>query len=210
MRFEQTGGRYGDPAMIARRRTGTNDTVCETEFVICYYKSGLGKILELSYSLDMGDTGSEKDHSCKIEGEKWKGTLTQSYDSYDTADDYCVTTDNGRAFDQSCEFKVRLNPKNEGVRLTARVNREENGIQTGNVYVDGKKLAVPWHMVTYSEMARKGNRSFDGWFDSEYEIPKEYTRGKDQVTVKIEHVQSVKNELNSFCYWVYCYVPGNR
>ncbi len=209
MRFEQTGGKYGDKAMIARRRAGTNDTICETEFVVCYYKSPLGKMMELSDSLDVGNLESEKAHSCKIEGERWNGTLTQSYDSYDTADDYGVTTDNGRAFDQSCEFKVRLNPENAGVRLTSRINREGNGIQTGNVYVDGKKLALPWRVVTYSEMPRKGKRSFDGWFDSEYEIPGKYTKGKHEITVRIEHVQSVKDELNSFRYWVYCYAPND-
>jgi hypothetical protein len=209
MRFEQTGGKYGDAAMKARRRVGTNDTICETEFVVCYYKSALGKILDLSDSLDVGNLINEKAHSYKVEGEQWAGTLTQSYDSYDTADNYCETTDNGRAFNKYCEFKVHLNPKNEGVRLMARINRKENGIQTGNVFVDGKKLAIPWHIVTYSEMPKKKDRSFDGWFDNEYEIPKEYTQGKDYITVKIEHVQSVKNELNNFYYWVYCYMDTN-
>jgi len=48
-------------------------------------------------------------------------------------------------------------------------------------------------------------RSFDRWYDAEYEIPQKFTRSKDHVTVKIEYVQAVKNELNSFYYWVYCY-----
>ncbi|MEN6323626.1 MAG: DUF2961 domain-containing protein [Proteiniphilum sp.] len=205
MRFEQTGGIYGNPAMMARRRMGTNDTICETEFVVCYYKSGLGKSMQLSDSLNIGDKRSEEIHAFNIKGQTWEGSLTQSYDSYDTADDYCVTTDDGRSFDQSSEFKVRLDPDNKGVRLIARVNRMENGIQTGNVYVDGKKMAVPWHIVTYSEMSKRGKRSFDGWFDTEYEIPSKYTRGKNEITVKIEHVKSIKKELNSFYYWIYCY-----
>jgi hypothetical protein len=115
------------------------------------------------------------------------------------------TTDDGRAFDKYCEFKVRLDPKNGGVRLRSRINREGNGIQTANVYVDGKKLDMPWHVVTYSDMPKRGKRSFDGWFDSEYEIPAVYTRGKSRITVRVEHVRSVKNELNSFFYWIYCY-----
>jgi hypothetical protein len=90
-----------------------------------------------------------------------------------------------------------------------RINRSGNGLQTGTVYVDGKKLPVPLHVITYSDMQKKGDRSFDGWFDTEYEIPKEYTQGKEHVTIKIEHVQSVKNELNVFYYWVYCYVKNN-
>ncbi|GAA4305137.1 DUF2961 domain-containing protein [Compostibacter hankyongensis] len=205
MRFEQTGGRYGYPAMLARRRTGTDTSTCETEFVVCYYKAAGGRTLLLSDSLDVGDAVSEQSHAYKITGQQWSGTLTQSYDSYATADDYNETTDNGRSFNGYSEFSVHLNPQNEGVRLTARINRSGNGIQTGNVYVDGKKLPLPWHIVTYSDMPQKGERSFDGWFDSEYEIPKAYTQGKKQVTVKIEYVQSVKRELNSFRYWVYCY-----
>jgi hypothetical protein len=205
MRFEQTAGRYKDEAMNARKRKGTDDSICETEFVVCYYKSGSGKILKLSDSVDVGNPLSEKSHAYKITGQQWNGTLTQSYDSYETADNYNVATDNGRAFNGYNEFKARLNPKNRGVRLIARINRSGNGIQTGNVYVDGKKLVTPWHTVTYSEMSKRGQRSFDGWFDTEYEIPKAYTQGKNQITIKVEHLQSVKNELNVFNYWVYSY-----
>ncbi|HEX3933164.1 MAG TPA: DUF2961 domain-containing protein [Puia sp.] len=205
MHYEQTAGRYRDGAMKARRRAGTNDTICETEFVVCYYKLGSAESMRLSDSLDVGNAQSEKSHSYQVEGKQWAGTLTQSYDSYETKDDYCVTTDDGRAFDKFCEFKVRLDPKNAGVRLRSRMNRAGNGIQTANVYVDGERLAEPWHVVTYSDMPKRKNRSFDGWFDSEYEIPEKYTHGKSHINVRIEYVRSVKNQLNSFYYWVYCY-----
>jgi hypothetical protein len=161
--------------------------------------------MQLSDSLDVGNAQSEKAHSYQVQGNEWEGTLTQSYDSYETKDDYCETTDDGRAFDKYCEFNVRLDPKNAGVRLRSRINRAGNGIQTANVYVDGKKLTEPWHVVTYSDMPKRKNRSFDGWFDTEYEIPASYTQGKKKITVRIEHVRSVKDQLNSFYYWVYCY-----
>lgn len=210
LRFEQTAGKYGDKTMKERGRAGTKDSICETEFVVCYYKTDAGKMLLQSDSIDVGDSASEKAHSWKIEGQQWNGTLTQSYDSYETADDYGLTTDNGRSFNKLCEFKVHLHPDNQGVRLMARINRYGNGLQTGNVYVDGKKLAVPWHIVTYSDMDKRGKRSFDGWFDAEYEIPASFTRGKNQITVKIQHIQSQKQELNSFYYWVFCYKKGNE
>ncbi|MGH2611555.1 MAG: DUF2961 domain-containing protein, partial [Rhabdochlamydiaceae bacterium] len=206
MRFEEHASRYSNKAMIARRRRGTPDSVVETEFVVCYYKRPGPGILVLSDSLDVGNEVSEKAHSYTIEGQQWSGALTQSYDSYETADNYNETTDNGRAFNGYSEFKVRLNPRNDGVRLVSRISRSGNGLQTANVYIDGKKLPDPWHIVTYSDMMKKGKRSFDGWFDSEYEIAKEYTQGKDQITVKIEYVESVKHRLNSFYYWVYDYV----
>jgi hypothetical protein len=205
MRFEQTGGLYGMPAMLERRRPGTNDSICEAEFVVCYYKSKSGRMLELSDSLDTGNPDSEKKHSCKIEGKQWEGELTQSYDSYDTQDDYCVTADDGVSFNKYCEFKANIHPGNNGVRLMARINRKDNGLQTGNIYVDGKKLQAPWHIVTYSGIPRQKNKSFDGWYDYEYEIPSKCTKGKDKITIKIEHVQSLKNELNSFYFWIYSY-----
>ncbi|MDR1224822.1 MAG: DUF2961 domain-containing protein [Tannerella sp.] len=205
IRFEQTGGLYGMPAMLERRRPGTNDSICEAEFVVCYYKSASGRMLELSDSLDTGNPDSEKEHSCKIEGKLWSGELTQSYDSYDTQDDYYVTADDGVSFNKYCEFKTRIHPANDGVRLMARINRKDNGLQTGNIYVDGKKLPAPWHIVTYSGIPRQKSKSFDGWYDCEYEIPSKYTKGKDKITIRIEHLQSLKNELNSFYFWIYSY-----
>jgi hypothetical protein len=209
MRFEQTGGLYGMPAMLERRRPGTRDSICEAEFVVCYYKSESGKALELSDSFDMGDPDSEKEHSCKIAGKQWSGELTQSYDSYDTQDDYCVTTDDGVSFNKYCEFEARIDPGNEGVRLMARINRTDNGLQTGHIYIDGKRLQTPWHIVTYSGIPRQKNKSFDGWYDYEYEIPPRYTKGKDKIRIKIEHVQSVRNELNGFHFMVYSYKVKN-
>lgn len=205
IRFEQTAGRYSDRAMMARRRRGTPDSVCETEFVVCYYKKSGPGILRLTDSLDVGNPASEGSHGYKIEGLRWTGTLTQSYDSYETMDNYNETTDNGRAFDGYSEFWIHLHRENEGVRLVSRINRSGNGIQTANVYIDGEILPTPWYIVTYSDMMKKGGRSFDGWFDSEYEIPKRYTQGRRHLKVRIEYVSAARHRLNSFYYWVYCY-----
>lgn len=102
----------------------------------------------------------------------------------------------------------RSNPTSEyrkGVRLQSGISRTGNGFQAGIVNVDGKKLPIPWQVVTYSDMSKRGTRSVDGWFDNEYEIPEKYTRGKNQITLKIEHVHSQKNELNSFYFRVFAY-----
>ena len=32
-----------------------------------------------------------------------------------------------------------------------------------------------------------------------------FTKGKKKARIRIEHVQSTKNELNSYYYWVFCY-----
>ncbi|MDR2472955.1 MAG: DUF2961 domain-containing protein [Tannerella sp.] len=205
MRFEQTGGIYGEKAMLERRRTGTNDTICESEFFICYYKTASGNGMVLTDSLDVGNSADEVKHAFKTEGGNKEALLTQSYDSYDTADDWNVTTDDGVGFNKYVEFKAVIRPDNKGVRLMARINRAGNGLQSGVVYIDGKKLPIPWHIVTYSEIARQ-KKSFDGWFDYEYEIPAKYTAGKSEITIKIEHVKSLKNKLNSYKYWIFTYL----
>ena len=132
--------------------------------------------------------------------------LTQGYDSYESVDNYDVIPDDGRSFSQYCDFKVKLSPDNQGVRLRSRIDRKDNGIQTANVYVDGKLIPQPWYILTYSEPTNRTDRSFDGWFDSEYEIPPAYTKEKKQINIRIEHVKSVKNELNAYFYWIYCYL----
>jgi hypothetical protein len=203
MRFEYTNSIYSGES--PRKRQGTDNATIETEFVVWYYQSPYGSALHLTDSIDVGDPASEKAHVFQIVGQKDQNTLTQGYDSYESADEFDVVTDNGRSFDRYCEFTVNLSAKNRGVRLRERINRTDNGIQTANVYVDGKKLPIPWYIATYSEQANRKNRSFDGWFDSEYEIPASCTKGKKQVDIRIEHVQSVKNELNSYYYWIYCY-----
>ena len=203
MRFELTASHYR--GLHPRPRKGTKDDVIETEFVVWYYLSPLGKRLSLTDSIDIGNSNDEKAHDFSIKGQTQKYKLTQCYDSYESADDYGLSTDDGSGFNQYCSFKARLDANNHGVRLRNKISRTDNGIQVANVYVDGKKLPQPWSIFTYSEMPRRGKRSFDGWYESEYEIPAAYTANKKSVNIKIEYVKALKNELNSFRYWVYCY-----
>jgi hypothetical protein len=207
MRFEYTNSIYGG-GPSPRKRTGTDSTKIETEFVVWYYQASGGPALILTDSLDVGNPESEKLHAYKIVGQKDLNTLTQGYDSYESVGEYDIVTDNGRSFKGYCEFKVKISPQNKGVRLRKRIDRTGNGIQMATVYVDGKKVPVPWYILTYSEQPERKDRSFDGWFDSEFEIPVSYTKGKKQIDIRVEHVQSVKNELNSYYYRIYCYTPN--
>ena len=199
MRFELCTNHYKRP------RQGTADDMIETEFVVWYYLSPLGKILSLTDSIDIGNRNDEKAHDFAIKGQTKEYKLTQCYDTYGIDNNYDLSTDDGRSFKQYYSFKAKLDANNQGVRLRNKINRTDNGIQVANVYVDGKKLPQPWYVFTYSDMPLKGERSFDGWYESEYEIPADYTANKKSVNIKIEHLRSVKNELNSFYYWIYCY-----
>ena len=205
MRFEYTHSIYGHEGSSPRRRDSTSNEVIETEFVVWYYQTNLGPMLHPTDSIDIGNQQSERAHNYKIEGQTAANTLVQGYDSYESNGDYHIVTDDGRAFNQYHEFDVNLSNDNRGVRLRKRISRVDNGIQEANVYVDGKKVSVPWYILTYSDAGYIKDRTFDGWYDSEFEIPGSFTKGKKNARIRIEHVQSTKNELNSYYYWVFCY-----
>jgi len=203
MRFENTGAKYR--ASSPRSRRGTLDTVVETEFMVWYYKANTPPTLRLTDRIDIGNTTSEKRHAFTIEGQTRHETLTDCFDSYESADDYLQNKDDGRAFNKSISFNAAISSNNQGIRLRDKINRKGNGIQMANVYVDGVKIPQPWYVLTYSDQTAKGTRSFDGWFESEYEIPVKYTRNKKNIRVKIEYVKAVNNELNSYDMKVYSY-----
>ena len=204
IRFEYTNSVY--PGQGPRQRTGTDPALIETEFVAWYYHAPGGPALHLTDSLDVGNEADERAHDFNATGERASARLTQGYDSYESCDDYDMLTDDGRAFD-GCEFRAALDPSNEGVRLRRRMNRAGNGLQRAAVYVDGQRLPQPWDITTYSEQPQRGERSFDGWFDAEYEIPAAYTRGKKSVRIRLGHLGPQPGGLNAYHYWVYCYEP---
>ena len=209
LRFEYTHSIYAHEGASPRKRMGTDNEVIETEFVVWYYQTPWGQMLQLTDSIDIGNTKSEQAHTYKIEGQTGANTLTQGYDSYESNLDYHIVTDDGHSFNKYHEFNVILLSDNQGVRLRKRISRTGNGIQTANVYVDGKLVPVPWYIITYSDAGFIKGRTFDGWYDSEYEIPAAFTKGKKKAKIRIEHVQSTNNELNSYYYWVFCYKKMN-
>jgi len=204
IRFEYTNSIYAHEGESPRRRMGTDNEIIETEFAVWYYQMPDGPILIQTDSVDIGNTQSEQAHKYKIAGQTDTNTLTQGYDSYESDRDFHILTDDGRAFNKYHEFDVNLLKDNQGVRLRKRISRTDNGIQTANVYVDGKKVPVPWYIITYSGPGFI-RETFDGWYDSEYEIPVSFTKGKNKARIRIEHVQSTKDEINSYYYWVFCY-----
>jgi hypothetical protein len=203
MRFENTSAKYRENS--PRKRMGTLDTVVETEFMVWYYKANAPFALHLTDSIDIGNTVSEKQHAFAIAGQTRRETLTDCFDSYESADNYSENKDDGRAFNKSISFNAAISANNQGVRLRNKINRKGNGIQMANVYVDGIKIPQPWYILSYSDQAAKESRSFDGWFESEYEIPVKYTKNKRNLRIRIEYVRAVNNELNSYLMKVYSY-----
>ncbi len=175
-----------------------------TDVVIYYYKSKTGENLLLTDEIDVGNHYSESMHQYKITGLTWKGIVKDEYDGYERNLDYGACTDDGKAFNGSSKFTVKINTDNTGVKLRKRINRNGNGLQKAEVYVDGKKVDKPWQVVIPSISTGRG--IVDGWYDTDFEIPSNFTKGKSTIDLEIRYVYSPqKHEINEFYYRVYSY-----
>jgi hypothetical protein len=173
----------------------------KTDCTAWYYlaEPGYGN-LKLTDELDVGRAASERKHAYTVAGETWAGTTSASYDKFEQGDPY-PTTDDGRAFTNFSRFTVALDPRNEGVKLRRRTNRNLSHIQLANVYVDGRKLAdSPWYLCDLPTPVASA------FCDTEFEIPAAYTQGKRHVTLQVEHVAGQPADSNNeYYYWIYCY-----
>lgn len=108
-------------------------------------------------------------------------------------------TDEGRAFgrDGSSKFTVRVDPGNEGVRLTRRYDPIISR-QTAKVMVDGEE-AGQWG---------PGEPQGGGlWAEETVELPASLTAGKSEITVENVFVSS-DYDYNEFTYWADSAVGG--
>ncbi len=104
--------------------------------------------------------------------------------------------DDGRAHNGYSEFDAAIDPDNEGVKITRRL---DYGIadQRAHVFVDGSP-AVMWHTP-----GSAANR----WLDSTVEIPANLTAGKSSIRVKVSFASSAL-DWNEFTYWIDSVVAG--
>lgn len=103
-----------------------------------------------------------------------------------------TVVDEGRAFNESSTFRVALDPANEGVRLTRRLNFRTPD-QTADVYVDGK-LAGSW----FTPSNDKGV-----WRDASFWIPPAMTRGKRELAIRVTFTHADYDYWNEHYYWVH-------
>jgi len=109
--------------------------------------------------------------------------------------------DDGRAFGRNSgahsEFTVATDPRNDGVRLTRRLNPDV-GNQRADISVDGVKVAA-WAPLP----AQAGGV----WQDQSVDLPASATAGKSQITVRNVFV-STSNDFNEYGYWSDSIVDG--
>lgn len=109
--------------------------------------------------------------------------------------------DDGRAFGldggASSQFTVAIDPHNQGVRLTRRLDAEV-GAQVADVYVDGQRVA---------QWAPNPTQSGCTWANESVNLPASATAGKSKITIRNVFVSS-SNDFNEFTYWVDSMVNG--
>ena len=175
--------------------------------------------LHLTDELDVGDARSEQTHHYAVTKETWSGQTASAYDACEQGVPY-PATDGGRAFIGSSKFTVKLDRHNQGVKLRRRLNRNLANVQQAKVCVDGKEIPdAPWY---FCDLPAPTQTAFA---DTDFEIPAAYTKGKQQISITVEHVNAIKvvpapadvpvkaaappqaDGCNEYYYWVYCYGP---
>lgn len=186
---------------------------------VFYYWNIKPMIMETD-SIDIGKTGDEKKHKYHVLGSRDElrndeGCYEGNYNS--------LFSDDGRWFDGSEQFTVKINSENDGIRLRKRIN-QCNFHQESEVYIDGE-YAGKWFEQgsNYRLFKEPDPENHPGYKtdwkeiksifrDTEFEIPVQFTKNKKQIeiTIKVVGAKSVVNPAddglcNSYFYRVYSY-----
>jgi hypothetical protein len=156
--------------------------------------------------LDVGNLPSETAHAYHAEGDVQRTNGVWWYDG--EFNNVLFKTpplaDDGISFTNRSTFTVAISADNQGVRLRRRSDKANNR-QEARVYIDGQLVTEhPWYSVDFEKTYRNIR-----WFDSDFEVPAKYTKGKSKITVRIEFVSSQTGRWDEYHYWVYSYSKQN-
>ncbi|WP_246222443.1 glycoside hydrolase family 172 protein [Phytoactinopolyspora limicola] len=107
-------------------------------------------------------------------------------------------TDDGRAFLDGSRFTMAIDPANDGVLLTRRLDANV-GEQRATISVDGEPVAE-WEPLPSSGGGQ--------WADQTVELPATATAGKSEITIENTFVSS-NGDVNEFSYWADSLVGGS-
>jgi len=172
----------------------------EESVAFLYAKEGEG--MRLTDDFDPGSQLSEKNHSYKVFGsrEDRKGSWWYDGEFNNVLFKTPAITDDGVSTDKGSQFTLKIDRGNHGVKLRRRTDKANNR-QLATVYVDGIKVTErPWYSVDFEHTFRDIR-----WFDSDFEIPARYMKGKSKIKVRIEPISSKTGRWDEFHYWVFSY-----
>ena len=118
--------------------------------------------------------------------------------------------DSGKAWNKYCEFTVVMNTHNLGMKI----RRRYDGEWPANVelFKDNKTRVVPaqevWVFIDGNSVGSwylPAHHARNCWMEDEFEIPKEFTEGKDRVAIKLENIGEYG--WSDYRYWIFSYIP---
>ncbi len=144
--------------------------------------------------IDVGNPASEKAHN-------YMATSSDAViyvESYPEGEYFETSVkDDGRYHSEGeITFNISIDPDNNGVRLRRRIDQKVP-CQKAEVYINGE-YAGCWYHGYHNEFLK--------WFDLDYELHPDYTKGKNTLHVKLV-TESAKGfeTFTDFRYDVYCY-----
>jgi len=152
---------------------------------------------------DPGNLSSEKLHHYRVFGKRIdrKGAWWYDGEQNNVLFKVPAIADDGVSTDKGTEFRVSIDPRNNGVKLRRRTDKENNR-QLAEVFVDGVKVTErPWYNVDFERTFRSIR-----WFDTDFEIPARYTKGKNSITVRVVPISSKTGLWDEFHYWAFSYI----
>ena len=108
-----------------------------------------------------------------------------------------VSDDTGRSHSAGeIQFTVAIDPQNEGVRLRRRLD-QASPCQAADVFIDGDYTGR-WYHGYHNEHLR--------WFDSDFDIHAQHTRGKESLAVKLVIDRTAGHgPFTEYQYQIYCF-----
>ncbi len=171
------------------------------ESVVFWYGHPEPRLIQTD-EMDIGNPESAAAHHYQAEGdvEPIKGDWWYDGEYNNVLFKTPPIMDSGVSFTENSTFTVAISPDNQGVRLRRRTDKANNR-QEARVYIEGQLVTErPWYSVDFE-------KTYRGicWLDSDFEIPKRYTAGKNRINVRIEFVNSQKCRWDEYHYCIYSY-----
>jgi regulation of enolase protein 1 (concanavalin A-like superfamily) len=174
----------GKSSITVRIESGSSD-LAWNEYHYWVYSTVSGSDV-LTDVLDVGNTISENQHRYTTDSQSFSSNKTHTYPP-----NYATITENGRTHRGYSQFDMAIDPDNQGIKLTRRLDYGI-GNQKANVYVDGSLVG---------EWFNSGKDVTYRWNDSSFYISKSFTSGKSVIAIKVEFVSS-ESDWTEYDYWV--------
>ena len=151
---------------------GRSDIVSHYRSLGFYYLRKRPALRQTDF-IDVASPASEKAHAYRATASKPTGGLAAAYEG--SADETLVRDRGRRHAGGEISFTVAIDPNNDGVRLVRRLD-QGGPRQAADVYVDGRPAGTWYH---------PDQNTFLRWFDSEFDLPGDLTRGKSELKIRL-------------------------